>query len=941
LAGPAWRALVGSRSRIEVPQQDRHGTWGGDMMRSVLRGAVVALLLLGLAVPLAAQTTSGSLQGTVKDAQGAVLPGVAVTAFSDALVAGKMTAYTDERGVYRFPSLPVGMYAIEAELAGFVKVRQEDVRLRLGGSLAIDITLPQAKVAEAITVSAEAPVVSVVSNSVSTNFDTQFIDRQPLPRNYYNIIKAAPGVNLDYTGTSGSAMLAYGGNGERQNAYTLDGVNVADAAAGEHWVLPSIQWMQEIQIGGLGANAEYGGYTGGVINGVTKSGGNVFHGTAEYYYEPASWVSNNDPTAEQPETKFSDAALSLGGKVVEDKLWYFISGEYWHQVTTPVGAVATSDRHIPRFLGKLTLQATPDNRLSFMGEYDHVVNDRRGIDVYTLPDATSKQDGPGVSFALNWENLLNANNFINVKFTGYDGRDDYLPYHGHNTPGRIDDDTGVAWVNQDIQELNHRHIMTADASWSLFADGLLGGKDSHSFKFGAVYENATSSDQWLRNGGFTYYDYSGDCDSLEAYFADPTCGPYYVERGWGEYNEYPKFSGLHFYAQDSLRLERLTLNVGLRYGSYRGGWQSGHGTSTVYDVNFVDPRIGFVWDVFGNARTALKAHWGRYHEKAFTYLWDREASGMAVIPDQDCYWDYDTNDYTDCDPIATIRARMGKVNQPYVDESLLTFEQQLSRDMSIGVDFIDRRFRDFMAMMNTNPDYEAYTATGNPYGGGDIPIYDLLSQQDWVLTTDNPAYRNFRSAVVRFEKRYSHGWQLRSSLVWSDLKGNINSNDGYSWEFSDINGQFNADGTMDMAFSKWEFKLNGAVDLPLNFQFSGQYTYLTGWYWTPYVRVRNLDYNAYTGRYINLTPRGSEQLPNRSLIDLRLAWTAKLSNALNLTASLECFNCQNKATVLNVSQRWGDYRLGSSSPWRPNSSFGEATQIENPREIRAGIRLEF
>ena len=911
------------------------------MMRKVFQGAVVALMLLALAEPLAAQSTSGSLQGTVKDAQGAVLPGVAVTAYSDALVARKTTAYTDERGVYRFPSLPVGSYVIEAELAGFASVRQEDVRVKLGGALQVDITLSQAKVAEAITVSAEAPVVSVVSNSVSSNFDVGFIDRQPLPRNYYSVIQSAPGVNMDYTQSSGSAMLAYGSYTESGNAYNLDGVNVADAGSGQHWVLPSIQWMQEIQVGGLGADAEYGGFTGAVINGVTKSGGNSFHGTAEYYYEPPSWVSNNDPTAPAPETKFTDAALSLGGKFVQDKLWYFISAEYWHQVTTPVGAVDTSDRKIPRGLGKLTWQASPENRLSLMAEYDAVTNDRRGIDVYTLPEATRKQYGPGVTAALNWEYLVNADNFLNVKFTGNDGRDDYTPYHGSTTPGRIDDDGGTEWVNAAFQDRISSRIMTLDASWGLFADGLFGANDSHSFKFGAIYENGTSDYVSLRNGGFTYYDYSGDCESLDAYFADPTCGPYYTERGWGEYNQFTKFSGMHFYAQDSLRLARVTLNVGVRYGSYDGGWQSGHGDSSVYNVSFIDPRIGFVWDLFGNARTALKAHWGRYHQKGMTYLWDREASGEGVIPDQDCYWDSDTNDYTDCDPLATIAARMGNVSHPYVDEALLTFEQQLGPDMSIGVDLMQRNFRSFMAMTNENMDYEMFTATGNPYGGGDIPIYNLLSQQDWVLASDNPAYRDFQSAILRFEKRYSHGWQLSTSLVWSDLKGNISDDYGYADEFEDINGLFNADGTMDLCFSPWEFKLTGAVDLPLNFQFSGQYRYYSGWYWTPYVRVRNLDYNAYTGRYMNLTPRGSEQYPDRNLIDLRLAWTANFGKAVNLTLSAECFNCQNTGTVLSTTRRWGDYRLGSSNPWRPNSAFGDATQIERPREIRAGIRLQF
>jgi hypothetical protein len=576
-----------------------------------------------------------------------------------------------------------------------------------------------------------------------------------------------------------------------------------------------------------------------------------------------------------------------------------------------------------------------------MAEYDAVTNDRRGIDVYTLPEATRKQYGPGVTAALNWEYLVNADNFLNVKFTGNDGRDDYTPYHGSTTPGRIDDDGGTEWVNAAFQDRISSRIMTLDASWGLFADGLFGANDSHSFKFGAIYENGTSDYVSLRNGGFTYYDYSGDCESLDAYFADPTCGPYYTERGWGEYNQFTKFSGMHFYAQDSLRLARVTLNVGVRYGSYDGGWQSGHGDSSVYNVSFIDPRIGFVWDLFGNARTALKAHWGRYHQKGMTYLWDREASGEGVIPDQDCYWDSDTNDYTDCDPLATIAARMGNVSHPYVDEALLTFEQQLGPDMSIGVDLMQRNFRSFMAMTNENMDYEMFTATGNPYGGGDIPIYNLLSQQDWVLASDNPAYRDFQSAILRFEKRYSHGWQLSTSLVWSDLKGNISDDYGYADEFEDINGLFNADGTMDLCFSPWEFKLTGAVDLPLNFQFSGQYRYYSGWYWTPYVRVRNLDYNAYTGRYMNLTPRGSEQYPDRNLIDLRLAWTANFGKAMNLTLSAECFNCQNTGTVLSTTRRWGDYRLGSSNPWRPNSAFGDATQIERPREIRAGIRLQF
>lgn len=899
------------------------------------------ILLAGLAVPGSAQSNvSGSLQGTIKDADGGVLPGVAVTAYSDALVKGRQVAISDERGTYRFPSLPPGAYAIEAELAGFQTVRQENVRVRLGQALAVDLTMPLTSVMEQVTVSGDAPLVSVVANTVSTNFDSQFIDKQPLPRNYYSIIKSAPGVNADLS-SSGSAMLAYGGTSESQNAFTLDGVNVADAGAGQHWILPSIQWMEEIQVGGLGGNAEYGGYTGGVINGVTKSGGNETHGGVEYYYEPDSWVSDNDPTTDNEKTKFTDLSISLGGPILKDKLWYFVSGEYWRQVTTPFGALDTSDRKIPRFLGKLTLQANEANRISLMSEYDNVTNDRRGISDLILAEASSKQEAPGVSVSLNWESLLNANNFVNVKVTGYDGRDDYLPYHGTTLSGRIDDgNTGTAWQNQDIRELNHRNVATLDASWSLFKDGLFGGDDSHSFKFGALYERGTSSDVWLRNGGFTYYDDSSSCDSWEAYQANPACGAYYIERGWGEYNAHPKFSGLAFYAQDSMRLDRVTLNAGLRYGSYKAGWQKGHGKSTVYDVDFIDPRLGLVWDPFGTSRTAIKAHWGRYHDKMYTYLYDREASGHAAIPDMDCYWNEDTGQYDDCDTPTYISARMGQVDHAYVDESLLTFEQQLGKDMSIGLDLMDRRFRNIMAMVNTNQDYVLITAENNPLTGGTLPIWNLMSANDFELTTKNGAYRDFQSVTARFDKRYSHGWQLRSSLVWTDLKGNVLKNNGYAPDLRDRNGRTNADGRMDYAFSEWEFKLSGAVDLPLGLQASGQYTYLSGWYYTPYVRVSGLKYNTSTGRDINLTARGSEQLPDRSLIDLRLAWGTKIGKAFKLTASLECFNVENKDTVLDVYNRWGSYNV-KTKVWSKRSNYQDTYQIERPREIRASIRIEF
>jgi hypothetical protein len=900
------------------------------------------VLLLGVGGAAFAQgSLTGSLQGTVKDAQGIGIPGVMVTASSSALVRGKTATSTDTAGVYRFPALPPGTYLIEAELAGFRKVQQPGVRLILGQSLAIDLKLSLESVKAEVVVTGEAPLVSVVSNSVSNNFGTDFIEKQAIQRNYYQVITSAPAVNADATASSGSAILAYGGTEERQNAFTMDGVNVADSGSGAHWILPSIQWMEEIQVTGLGANAEFGGYTGGIINGVTKSGGNEFHGAIEAYYEPESFVSSNDPNAVQETFKFEDYSLSLGGPILKDKLWFFAAGEYWHQVSTPVGATDTSDRSIPRFLGKLTYQANEKNRISLMGEYDHVTNERRGISALTLPSGTRKQDGPGVSFAANWEWLLNSSNFLNVKVTGYDGNDDYLPYGGTDVPGHIDyyGNTGITWYNAPRQDLSHRHNVTADASWSLFADGLFGKSDSHSFKFGAIYEEASANDSWRRNGGYTYYDDSSLCDSTDAYFKNPTCGQTERSKGYGEYEVHGQQQGFTFYAQDSIRLDRVTINAGLRYTGYRAGWQPGYGDSKVYSVDFLDPRIGVVWDVAGDARWAVKAHWGRYHSSMYTYLYDREISGHATIPDSDSEWDPDTQTWGPWSVNTPREGTMGAVSHPYVDEFLLTVEHQLSKEISLGFDFIDRRFANIMGLVNTNNDYTAVTGIPSPLAGGDLEVWTLNTPPVFVLTTDNPGYRVYDALILRFEKRYANGWQLRSSLVWTDLNGNVLKNNGYADELQDKNGLVNADGKMDFSYNEWEFKLSGAVDLPLGFIASGQYTYLSGQYWTPYGRVDSyLDENSSTGRYVNLEGRGAEKLPARNILDLRLAWGTKLAGALRLELSLECFNVLNTGETLDLDTYYGRYRKGK---WNPNATYLTPLAIERPRELRAGLRLQF
>lgn len=923
------------------------------MKRRVLIAVSLALVVtLGLATQAMAQsTTTGSIRGTVTDSEGGVLPGVSVTASSSALVAGRITATTDEHGVYRFPALPPGTYTIEATLPGFRTVRQENVRIVITQTLNVDLRMAMAKLAEEITVVAEAPTVSTVSNNVTNTLTTEYLDRQPLPRDVNALINYAPGVN---------DSRAYGATEERDNAYNLDGVDISDPGSGEHWLLPNFDWLQEVQVSGLGADAEYGGFTGAVFNLVTKSGGNEFHGDASVYYSgdlfgrnlvARNAPKNGDESLEPSKLESDvDISLSLGGAIKKDALWYFVSGEerrtdeepFQPSEIIPYESVHNTTTKLSRYLAKFTYQMNPNNRFVVLGDYDGKYEDHRGLDYETLASATQKQESPNYSYNLTWDSIVNAANFFTVKFTGFDGKDDRLPYNGINTPGYIDSNTGYAWGNYNWEHLYRPKRWSFDVSWNLFADSLFGANDSHSFKFGANYERGTVDEQRTRTGGFTYYDDSYYCDSIDQYFSDPFCGVYSTDVG-NEIHLRSKQTGINVYAQDSMRLKRVTINYGVRYTKYTAGFDNVSGN--VYDVHMFAPRIGFVWDVRGDGRTAVKAHFGRYYDGMFTYLYDRYDGAGVFTPYRYCDYNFDTGAYDICGILSTNSAAMDpNIKHPYTDQYVATVEQQLSANTMVGVDYIYRRTRDLIAMVNTNGDYQDLEAPDNPITGAPLPFYDLQTPPTYLLTNPPKAYRDYDSVMVRFQKHYSDGWMMDASLVYANLEGNTYASDGYASEWSDLNGQTNADGRLP-GFNKWAFKLSGSVDLPYGFRASGYYSYLSGEYWTPTVQIRGLYQN---GRpYVYMEPRGSEKLPSRNTVDLRLAKLFKVGRGITLNVFVDAFNVFNSDTVTSVNTTWGryyyDYTVGPTTDgWDgPRSGYRNPLSIEAPRELRLGARFSF
>ena len=250
--------------------------------RRVSRFAMLGVSFLLLAAPPVSAQTTGSIEGRIRDPIGAVLPGATVEASSPNLQ-GARAATSSPDGSYRIPALPPGQYRIRASLPGFRAV-EIGATVRLDATATADFTLEPAATEE-VVVSGETPVVDKTSTTAGTNYNAQVIDKLPIDRNYADVVFLQPGVQADFGETQGRSLaISIYGSTSAENLFLIDGVNTTNVIKGFQGKDINSEFVQEVEVKTGGYQAEYGRNTGGVINVITKSGGNQFHGGAFVYY---------------------------------------------------------------------------------------------------------------------------------------------------------------------------------------------------------------------------------------------------------------------------------------------------------------------------------------------------------------------------------------------------------------------------------------------------------------------------------------------------------------------------------------------------------------------------------------------------------------------------------------------------------------------------------
>jgi hypothetical protein len=814
------------------------------MGKKAFQGLLFLFLSLALITASFAQEQTGSITGKIVDQNDEPLPGVTVNLSGPSLM-GIRTFVSTEVGNFRFPAIPPGRdYVIAAEMSGFQTAERTGIIVSVGKTITVDIQLSQEVQVEEVTVTAESPIVDVKSTKHSIIYSSDMITQIPLARDYNEIIHSIPGIS--HNPEAGGKEWGFGAHGEnvKKSQVALDGVSITDPAMGTARIGVSFDVFEEfeVQIGSL--PAEVGMTSGAYVNIVTKSGGNRFSGEAniQWYNEDlsSSVVSQEDASAlglpaPRGRKSYHDYSLSLGGPIIKDKIWFFLNGRIlgWADSATSFeGAFdATQDEWMT--FSKLTFQLRPNIKLTGMFSFRNWDRPFAPGSIFRSQYAgqyrDNSQDTVGQA-QLNW--IMSQNSFLDLRFLYQKQLDPRLIHpQVENDVTYVDRFTNITTGTTALRSYEYNvPKMGVRLGLTHFQDDVLGG--DHEIKLGLEYEQAKCEIPWWRKTPVTQFiTYDGSIygfKDINPIMGQVVAGLWGQEKGDWESNMIAKRYSA--YIQDTFTINRLTLNLGIRYdqshGSYTGGTYLASFSAdpvlsmlnpayaqevTFPDVNDImlwkdlSPRIGLVYDVFGDHTTAFKASFARYNDdlemgrllpltpsgpfgKVMVARWlDRNRNQQLDVTDMYMV----LNKPQPADVYAT---RLDVVvdpdlKSPKTQEFMVGIERELFKDVRFSITYIHKTYHNHIdntqKLRGYTEDSEwwiPYTTTepgwDGKFGTDDdqqITVYgEKRGSPASLLWYQNipEAKRTYHGVDFVIQKRMSNGWQLLGSITLSRLYGN-------------------------------------------------------------------------------------------------------------------------------------------------------------------------
>jgi hypothetical protein len=594
--------------------------------------ALAAGLVAGNAPAVAAQgLQTGTLSGAVRDQQGLVLPGVTVTASSPALQ-GVRVATTDANGLYTMPALPPGTYAVQFELQGMRTVTRRETLVPLGGVAAVDATMGIGGVEEVVQVRARIPSV-LLTPTGQTNVTASDIDTLPVGRTPARIAELAPGLT-DNTPNPGqvtiSGALAY------DNVFMIDGVDVNENIFGTANNVFIEDAIDEVQVLTSGIGAEYGRFSGGVVNLVTKSGGNTFSGSGRLNLSNPAW-SDESPLEKSRGTehvsklsKFFEA--TLGGPVMRDRLWFFAATRRERsdvqnalaQVGTPVVTNIENDRY------EIKLTGTPAPSHTLQGSYidnKTAENNRASLNIGLSLDSNVLIDrqNPNSLFVTSYNGVAGSRTFINAQYSqkrfglrNNGGTSTALADSPFRSRGALGVPGGLHYHAPylsalDPEDRNNRQLAGSVAYFLTSRDA-----GSHNLKVGGEHFTSTlvGGNSQSATGYVFLSDYRTTATGAPALDAQGRVTPRFVP-GLSQVQNWMSTPGaridiktVSLYGQDNWAVSnRLSVDLGFRFESVTS---EATGDIVGADTTTIVPRLGLSFDPTGDGKSVVQATYGHY-----------------------------------------------------------------------------------------------------------------------------------------------------------------------------------------------------------------------------------------------------------------------------------------------------------------------------------------
>jgi outer membrane receptor protein involved in Fe transport len=763
--------------------------------------------LVVMAGTAAAQVPTGTISGRVLDQDGAAVPGVTVTATSPNLQ-GERSVVTSGVGDYVLPLLPPGTYTVRFELTGFEPITRT-VGVAPTQSVPVDVTLALAGVTEAVTVTGNASAF-IETAQVATNIKQDLVSTLPTSRTLVANVLLAPNVRASGPNNTngGDGSLVISGAMSFDSLYMVNGVAITENLRGQPFTLFIEDALQETTIATAGISAEYGRFGGGLVNAVTKSGGNRFSGSFRNSFNNDSWRTTTPFNETKLDKTVPTYEYTVGGPVLRDRVWFFTAGRF--RKTEESRQTFISNISYPRiddekrYEGKITYSATPNHRV--LGSWMQIKQQITGNNFQNPMDLRSlyNQGQPQDLLSLNYNGLFGRS----LTVEGQHSRRNFsITGAGAQTTDLID---GTLLIDRsrggtqyrywaptfcgvcDDEERDNQETLVK-ATWFVSSSRV----GTHTVAFGydnyndhRFANNHQSGSDWRILGTSTVVR---GTDVFPVFLGDNST---FIQHDPIALSSQGTDLQTHsLFVNDSWRASgKVTLNLGLRFDRNRG---EDAANSIVSTAQAFSPRLGIVWDPQGDGKWSLSGSFGRYVSalsssivenspagNAASYQWfyqgpniNADPNGPLVTSDVAIGQLFDWFNANGGESRTSVFADVPGVNT-FVAESMKSpssyeYATGVSRAFprgSIRVDYVFRNFKDFYIRRTDLTTGSVIDPLGRPF---DINFIENA-------TDDMGLKRRYQGGTVSANYRLHSNIETGVSYTLSRLWGNVDGENATS-----------------------------------------------------------------------------------------------------------------------------------------------------------------